>query len=115
MHFRAIWGTPEGADVMNDTPMCLGCGYTLLGLPEPRCPECGRPFDLSDPRTYTTKPPLVRWRYWAPGFALALGVGLASYVLLIQVAGFGWAVTLVLPFCLGTLIGYSCRVKVFVL
>src|SRR5687767_1431383 len=23
---------------------CVGCGYLLLGLPEPRCPECGREF-----------------------------------------------------------------------
>ena len=22
---------------------CLHCGYPLVGLPEPRCPECGRP------------------------------------------------------------------------
>jgi hypothetical protein len=24
---------------------CLGCGYNLKGLPEPRCPECGLRFD----------------------------------------------------------------------
>ena len=23
---------------------CMHCGYLLRGLPEPRCPECGRPF-----------------------------------------------------------------------
>jgi hypothetical protein len=23
---------------------CVGCGYLLLGLPQPRCPECGRDF-----------------------------------------------------------------------
>jgi hypothetical protein len=32
---------------------CLGCGYDLRGLPENRCPECGRPFAPNDPRTYT--------------------------------------------------------------
>jgi len=26
---------------------CLKCGYNLRGLPEPRCPECGTPFDPS--------------------------------------------------------------------
>jgi hypothetical protein len=25
---------------------CLRCGYNLNGLTEPRCPECGRPFEL---------------------------------------------------------------------
>ena len=24
---------------------CYQCGYMLRGLPEPRCPECGEPFD----------------------------------------------------------------------
>jgi hypothetical protein len=34
---------------------CLGCGYILDGLPENRCPECGRAFDPSDLRTYLSK------------------------------------------------------------
>ena len=25
---------------------CIHCGYSLRGLPEPRCPECGRPTTL---------------------------------------------------------------------
>ncbi|MEW6197355.1 MAG: hypothetical protein AB1601_01640 [Planctomycetota bacterium] len=33
---------------------CLGCGYILQGLPENRCPECGRTFDPRDQRTYYT-------------------------------------------------------------
>jgi hypothetical protein len=26
-------------------PVCVQCGYHLIGLPGPDCPECGRPFD----------------------------------------------------------------------
>ena len=26
--------------------LCIGCGYELTGLTEPRCPECNTPFDL---------------------------------------------------------------------
>lgn len=26
-------------------PVCLHCGYSLRGVPEPRCPECGKPAD----------------------------------------------------------------------
>lgn len=28
--------------------VCRGCGYTLLGLSDPACPECGRRFDPED-------------------------------------------------------------------
>jgi hypothetical protein len=31
---------------------CLGCSYALDGLPEARCPECGRTFDPSKPATF---------------------------------------------------------------
>jgi len=37
---------------------CLGCGYSLVHLPEPRCPECGGAFDLGDPFSYArVRPP----------------------------------------------------------
>jgi hypothetical protein len=37
---------------------CLGCGYILEHLPEPRCPECGREFDLRWPEScFVGKPP----------------------------------------------------------
>ncbi|MBN1343713.1 MAG: hypothetical protein JXQ73_13580 [Phycisphaerae bacterium] len=29
----------------SDPWRCAECGYLLFGLNEPRCPECGRPFD----------------------------------------------------------------------
>jgi hypothetical protein len=38
-----------------ETMYCLGCGYDLRGLPENRCPECGRAFDSGDPATYLGK------------------------------------------------------------
>jgi hypothetical protein len=38
---------PVGAAV----GICWECGYPLKGLPTPRCPECGRPFDPADPAT----------------------------------------------------------------
>ena len=31
---------------------CLGCGYNLNQLTEPRCPECGRGFVARDQRTW---------------------------------------------------------------
>ncbi|MDB5172977.1 MAG: hypothetical protein JWO87_1865 [Phycisphaerales bacterium] len=32
---------------------CLGCFYDLRGLPEDRCPECGRFFDPANHRTFS--------------------------------------------------------------
>ena len=92
-------------------PRCLSCGYTLLGLPDYRCPECGRPFDPYNPDTYNTKPPFVRWRYWMPGLLTALGAAVLLYPFAVGWSGFGWATTLVVPFCAGTLLGYGVRVK----
>lgn len=40
-----------------DHKRCLGCGYILDGLPEPRCPECGRGFDPGDWQTYYVPDP----------------------------------------------------------
>ena len=96
-------------------PRCRSCAYVLENLPGKLCPECGTPFDFDDPDTYTLKPPLVRWRFWLPGLALALGGGMALYLVVIGFAGFGVASTLVLPACVGAIIGYSCRVRMFLL
>ncbi len=38
--------------LISEPKRCLGCGYILDGLPEPRCPECGRGFDPADPHSY---------------------------------------------------------------
>ena len=40
-----------------DTNRCKKCDYLLIGLTEPRCPECGTPFDrekLASPVPSTT-------------------------------------------------------------
>ncbi|MEW6251852.1 MAG: hypothetical protein AB1716_14495 [Planctomycetota bacterium] len=48
-----------------DSPaMCLGCGYRLRGLTQPRCPECGRAFDPRDPATW--RRPSRRWEMAEP-------------------------------------------------
>lgn len=51
---------------------CPECGYNVFGLPEPRCPECGRRFTLEEARARRT-PTIAfeRARGWAKlaGFA----------------------------------------------
>jgi len=33
---------------------CINCDYRLDGLTRPTCPECGKPFDARDARTYAS-------------------------------------------------------------
>src|SRR5438132_7543943 len=40
--------------------LCLGCNYPLRGLPESRCPECGRVFDPREPWTMNAGRPMGR-------------------------------------------------------
>ena len=58
-HRRQGWGLAFRRTIPDMTSprhkRCLGCGYILDGLPEPRCPECGRAFDVDDPKTYFSK------------------------------------------------------------
>ncbi len=37
-----------GVPLIQDGSRCPTCGYIVLHLPEPRCPECGRAFDQAD-------------------------------------------------------------------
>ncbi len=90
---------------------CRRCSYVLEHLETDRCPECGTPFDPTDPATYDTRPPFVRWRYWLPGVALTVAIGVMLYVGLEAVYGYGVAVTVVLPTCLGAILGYGLPVR----
>jgi hypothetical protein len=51
---------------------CRHCGYALVGLSQNRCPECGRPFDPSNPRTFLSRPKGWRVRQWLRRIAWGL-------------------------------------------
>ncbi len=60
------------------TRFCLDCGYALHGLSANRCPECGRPFNPRDRKTWSGPEPKKRDRpleWWIP---TVLGYSLAS-------------------------------------
>jgi hypothetical protein len=65
-----------------DLRRCLDCDYPLRGLPEPRCPECGRPFDPADPNSYFAPPPKD---YLSPRECLAM-VGIPSLLCAVTAA-----------------------------
>jgi len=54
---------------------CRGCRYALDGLAQPRCPECGRPFDPSDPCTWqATRRRKLTARQWTVIAGTAMGL-----------------------------------------
>lgn len=67
-----------------DTACCLGCDYSLRGLPGVICPECGRAFDPDDPTTYRDKAVVSKWRLWAtpPGIWHTAGVLAMTWIVL---------------------------------
>jgi hypothetical protein len=61
---------------------CVGCEYDLRGLAAGVCPECGRPFDPADLRTFKSvhmpRPRrLTRWVMTTPGWPLSI---LAAFI-----------------------------------
>jgi hypothetical protein len=53
--------------------LCWECGYSLRGLEQHRCPECGRPFDPADPATMNMGREvggLAGWLLRPPGWQL---------------------------------------------
>lgn len=81
---------------------CLTCDYDLRGLPENRCPECGRQFDPVDGRTFAvTQAPnrFVRVLRRHPGWWMHAGaISLVAAALLASLVPGGWC--LFLCYCL---------------
>lgn len=82
-------GTDNGHDVSTELPdnaTCLGCGYLLRGLQSHICPECGRDFVPSNPKTYgpRTDSWFLRWFARAPPFWIIIGLLLLAIRFIVQ-------------------------------
>src|SRR5689334_14789076 len=67
-------------DQLSKVGSCWECGYSLRGLAEARCPECGRRFDPADERTMNMGGEvrqLARFLMKPPGWVTHLLTGLA--------------------------------------
>ncbi len=68
---------------------CRTCGYILAGLSRNRCPECGRPFNPADPRTFRRKPLLSGPGLWVKRIALIIAAVVVGFLLL-EAGVTGW-------------------------
>ena len=70
-----------GVPLIQDGSYCVNCAYTILGLPEFRCPECGKRFDETD--IDTSPLPVSRaWRgvgMWAAGTLVLAGTAYLAF------------------------------------
>jgi Polyketide cyclase / dehydrase and lipid transport len=93
------------------TARCLGCAYTLEGLPSPGpCPECGRLFDMADPQSYTRVVPFLRWKFWLPAWVLASACGLVGSIFAATLfQNWGTALWVGVPLSMGAIAGYAAK------
>ncbi len=94
---------------------CLRCQEPLPWYDEGPifCPRCRFACDPQDPRTYRTRRTRVGWKYWFPGFALAVISGVLSYALCLQTGELGLALFFAVPISFGAVLGYGTRVEVW--
>ena len=78
---------------IQDGTMCPTCAYTIVGLPEPRCPECGNQFT---PQDLEASPPSCKRQWSRVGLAslatifLLVGAYLVGPYVLIRASAVAW-------------------------
>jgi hypothetical protein len=68
--------------------LCIDCNYPVAGIPTSRCPECGRPFDITDGSTFNSGRRLNRFdRYLlAPIGQTSFGIAAGPCLLLLYLS-----------------------------
>ena len=108
---------PSGIQRTNPTPWvggyCLRCGETLILRKLRKCPRCQLQFNPGDSNTYAAiravRDEFHWFRYWLPGFGLAVVVGTGSFAALALTGEMSWALFFAVPMAFGALLGYSVR------
>jgi hypothetical protein len=91
---------------------CRRCYYVIDHLGDTGvCPECGNAFDLANPLSYTTKPPVLWWTLWLPGLITSVLCGFVMYLVLIPNVGYGWTTVIIVPGMVGVILGYRTNVS----
>jgi hypothetical protein len=97
---------------------CLRCRtrlrpYRLHELEQSRCPRCKLPYDPDDPATYSTRGMALRWKFWLPGFGLAVLAGVVAYATILWTGDLGYALFFAVAFSVGGVIGYTTRLALW--
>jgi hypothetical protein len=69
-------------------------------------------YDPARPETYAPHSTSVRWKFWLPGFLLAVLLGTLTYAGCLQIGrDMGWSLFIAVPVSFGAILGYGCRVQ----
>lgn len=91
---------------------CLRCRQHLPDGGE-TCPNCGLPYNPYAPATYRTANLFRGWKFWFPGFCLAVASGVISYAVVVQIGQMGWALFVSVPASFGAILGYATRARIW--
>ncbi len=95
---------------------CLYCHHHVdLTVSEPwYCTHCRRPYVPNAPATYLADRRFAPFRFWLPGFCLALVSGVTSYGIGLQTGELGLALFFAVPVSFGAILGFSVRCPLWV-
>lgn len=113
-----LWGKEFASEAAPVPPRyCLRCQERLRDhLAEPsQCHKCGWQFDPARPETYRTDRMFLRWKFWFPGFCLAVACGVLSYAVCLTSGELGWSLFGAVPLSFGAILGYGTRVRTWLL
>lgn len=94
---------------------CLRCQQDLVATEKSTCTRCGLQYDSTDPATYRDQPEFLWWRFWFPGFCLAVASGTLSYAWCLQIGNLGFALFVAVPVSIGAILGYATRARIWVI
>jgi hypothetical protein len=91
---------------------CLRCQELLPWYEQesPQCLKCGLQFNPGEPSTFRTQRQMARWKFWFPGFCLAVASGVISYAVCLLSGDMGVALFCAVPVSVGAILGYGTRV-----
>src|SRR5436190_4991396 len=109
------------SDAWGDRPRpvgyCLRCQEQLrFYTPDPsQCQRCGWQFDPGRAETFRQGQTFLRWKFWFPGFCLAVTCGVLSYAICLMTGELGWSQFGAVPVSFGANRGYGTRIKTWLL
>ena len=101
---------------MSDVPAvkyCVRCQAQLPSAAQGRCSWCSTEYNTDQPESFKQQRDFLGWKFWFPGFVLAVVSGVLSYGTILSSGEMGFALFLCTPISFGAILGYSTRASIW--